>query len=74
LLRWAFQLIKPVAAIPPEEGARTIIYLASSPDVEGVSGDYFAKCRVAVPTPAARNDGMARRLWEMSARIMGEGA
>jgi NAD(P)-dependent dehydrogenase (short-subunit alcohol dehydrogenase family) len=74
LLRWAFQLIKPVAAISPEEGARTIIYLASSPDVEGVSGDYFAKCRVAVPTPAARNDGMARRLWEMSARIMGEGA
>ena len=74
LLRWAFQLIKPVAAISPDEGARTIIYLASSPDVEGVSGDYFVKCRAAVPTPAARDDGMALRLWEMSARIMDEGA
>jgi NAD(P)-dependent dehydrogenase (short-subunit alcohol dehydrogenase family) len=74
LLRWAFQLIKPVAAISPDEGARTIIYLASSPDVEGVSGDYFVKCRAAVPTPAARDEGLARRLWEMSARIMDEGA
>jgi len=37
-------------AISPEKGAETIVYLASSPDVAGVSGEYFYKCRPATPT------------------------
>jgi NAD(P)-dependent dehydrogenase (short-subunit alcohol dehydrogenase family) len=70
LLRRLFQLAKPLGAISPEEGARTIIHLASSPVVEGVSGEYFYQSRIASPTAAARDDGAARRLWEMSERIM----
>jgi NAD(P)-dependent dehydrogenase (short-subunit alcohol dehydrogenase family) len=53
----------------PEEGAKTIIWLASSPEVEGQSGGYYIKCRLAKPSDAAQHDGDARRLWEMSAAI-----
>jgi NAD(P)-dependent dehydrogenase (short-subunit alcohol dehydrogenase family) len=70
LLRRLFQLAKPLAAIPPQEGAQTIVHLASSPDVAGVSGEYFYKCRIARPRPAACDEAAARRLWDISERIM----
>jgi len=53
-------------AISPAQGADTIVYLASSPEVEGVSGEYFAKRRVKAPSPAARDAAAAAKLWEMS--------
>ena len=59
--------------ISPEEGAKTIIYLASSPDVATISGEYFYKCKVAEPTAAAQDDGAAKRLWDVSAKIAGLG-
>ena len=58
-------------ALTPEQGAETIIYLASSPDVAGVTGGYFYKCRPAAPTREAQNDGDAKRLWDISARLAG---
>ncbi len=58
-------------AIPPEKGAETIVYLASSPDVAGVSGEYFYECRRATPTTAARDDAAAERLWIESAKLAG---
>jgi NAD(P)-dependent dehydrogenase (short-subunit alcohol dehydrogenase family) len=60
---------KPVGAISPEEGAKTILYLASSPEVEGVTGEYFYQCRIKTPSEQARNDEDARRLWGQSAAI-----
>ncbi len=57
--------------LKPEEGARTIIYLATSPEVEGKSGGYYYKCRPEQPTAAAQHDDDARRLWDCSARIAG---
>lgn len=60
--------------ISPEEGARTIIHLASSPDVAQISGEYFYKCKVAEPTDAAQDDANAQRLWDVSAKIAGIGA
>jgi NAD(P)-dependent dehydrogenase (short-subunit alcohol dehydrogenase family) len=57
--------------LTPTRGADTSIYLASSPDVEGVSGGYFVKRRRAVPTPEATNPGNAAELWELSARLTG---
>src|SRR5580698_11419687 len=42
-------------AISPEKGAETIVYLASSPEVAGASGEYFYQCRPATPTTAARD-------------------
>jgi len=59
--------------ISPEEGAKTIIHLASSPDVATISGEYFYKCKVAEPTAAAQDDGDAKRLWDVSAKIAGLG-
>jgi len=43
-------------AISPGKGAETIVYLASSPDVGAISGEYFYQCRPATPTAAARDE------------------
>lgn len=56
-----------------EGGARTSVYLASSPEVEGVSGKYFARCRVAKETRAAQDAAAAEKLWQKSAELTGVG-
>lgn len=57
----------------PEQGAATALHLAASPEVEGVSGEYFIDER-PVPLPAAaRDEAAARRLWDISARMVGLG-
>lgn len=58
-------------ALSPAKGAETLIYLASSPEVAGVNGKYFYKCRPATPTAAAQDDEAARKLWLESARLAG---
>jgi retinol dehydrogenase 12 len=55
----------------PKKGAETSIYLASSYDVEAVSGEYFVKKRIAQASAAAMNDETARRLWDVSADLAG---
>jgi NAD(P)-dependent dehydrogenase (short-subunit alcohol dehydrogenase family) len=55
----------------PESGAETIVYLASSPEVSGVTGGYFESCRLARPSRAAEDDDVARRLWAESVRLAG---
>jgi NAD(P)-dependent dehydrogenase (short-subunit alcohol dehydrogenase family) len=57
-------------AISPEEGARTSIYLASSPDVEGATGAYWYKCTPAKMSKAARDDAAASRLWDESVALI----
>jgi NAD(P)-dependent dehydrogenase (short-subunit alcohol dehydrogenase family) len=64
-------LAKRLVAISPQEGARTIVHLASAPEVAAVSGRYFIKSREAQPSPAARDGAAARRLWDESARLAG---
>jgi retinol dehydrogenase 12 len=61
-------------ALSPEQGAQTIIYLASSPDVEGVTGLYFDKSKPVTPSKEAQNDSDAKRLWDVSAKIAAIGA
>jgi NAD(P)-dependent dehydrogenase (short-subunit alcohol dehydrogenase family) len=58
-------------AISPEEGAQTSIYLASSPEVKGVTGKYFVKCQPKRSDPASYNEDTSRRLWEVSAQMVG---
>ena len=60
------QLAAQVFGLDAEEGARTIVYLASSPDVAGVSGGYFVNERPATPSAAARDEAAAKRLWQVS--------
>jgi NAD(P)-dependent dehydrogenase (short-subunit alcohol dehydrogenase family) len=58
-------------AISLEKGARTSVYLASSPEVDGVTGAYFYKCHPARTSRAAADDEAARRLWSVSAELVG---
>ena len=65
-----FPLIRPFA-ISQKAGARTPIYLASSPDVEGLTGQYFYKCAPAEPSKRAQDDEAAKRLWAVSEELVG---
>ena len=65
-LYWVMRQAARVVAISPEDGAKTSVYLASSPDVEGVSGKYFVKCRPVQSRPTSYDEAAARRLWEVS--------
>jgi retinol dehydrogenase-12 len=58
-------------SISSATGARTSIYLASSPDVDGISGEYFYQCKVAKPSNAALDPASAERLWDVSAAMTG---
>jgi NAD(P)-dependent dehydrogenase (short-subunit alcohol dehydrogenase family) len=53
------------------EGARTSIYLASSPAVEAVTGLYFVGDKPAKPSRRARDDASAARLWQLSEQLCG---
>jgi NAD(P)-dependent dehydrogenase (short-subunit alcohol dehydrogenase family) len=55
----------------PESGARTQIYLASSPEVEGVTGKYFMDLKEARSSAESQDANIARRLWEESAKMTG---
>jgi retinol dehydrogenase-13 len=53
------------------QGAETAIYLASSPEVRTVSGEYFYKKKVAATSARAKGDEQARRFWEWSEQEVG---
>ena len=57
--------------ISPEEGAETIVYLASSADAAKASGQYFNQCRAVTPSKEAQDRAMAQRLWEESEQLGG---
>ncbi len=55
----------------PEKGARTSIYLASSPLVEGVTGRYFVAKKPKTSSRRSYDEATARRLWEISEGLTG---
>jgi NAD(P)-dependent dehydrogenase (short-subunit alcohol dehydrogenase family) len=55
----------------PEKGARTQVFLASSPEVEGVTGKYFIDLKEARSSAESHDPNIARRLWEVSAQMTG---
>jgi NAD(P)-dependent dehydrogenase (short-subunit alcohol dehydrogenase family) len=55
----------------PEEGAATSIHLASSPEVAGVTGTYFANSHPKRSSRASYDPDLARKLWEVSAQLTG---
>jgi NAD(P)-dependent dehydrogenase (short-subunit alcohol dehydrogenase family) len=71
MFRYVISVAKVLTAISPEKGAETIVYLASSPEVAAISGDYFYKCKPSIPTPEARDDASAKRLWTETERLSG---
>jgi NAD(P)-dependent dehydrogenase (short-subunit alcohol dehydrogenase family) len=56
--------------LSPAKGARTSVYLASSPDVEGVSGQYFVNCKPKQPSRWAQDPEAASRLWRVSEELV----
>ena len=67
LMRWR----KRQFGLSPEQGARTLIYLADSPEVAGRSGGYYVDCSLAEPSSAAQDDADATRLWLLSVQLTG---
>jgi hypothetical protein len=56
----------------PEKGARTSLYLAESPEVEGISGKYFDDDTREIRSSEISYDrDVQRRLWEISERMTG---
>jgi retinol dehydrogenase-12 len=55
----------------PQQGAQTSIYVASSAEVEGVTGEFFRNSKIAKPSGRARDDASARELWALSERLCG---
>jgi NAD(P)-dependent dehydrogenase (short-subunit alcohol dehydrogenase family) len=71
-LFWApLVFVAKAFAIPPAWGAKTLVHLASAPEVADVTGGYFVRCRLMRPSRGAENEEAARRLWDASARIAG---
>lgn len=66
---WLLRRSADLFAISPEQGAETSIYLAGSSEVEGVSGEYFARKRVVQPSLQARDETAGRRLWDVSEEL-----
>lgn len=54
-----------------EEGAATIVQLAAAPEFAGVTGKYFEKGAAVPPAPLAQDEALARRLWQVSAAMVG---
>jgi NAD(P)-dependent dehydrogenase (short-subunit alcohol dehydrogenase family) len=74
LARLGWKLIVMLrGGIPVQEGAKTSVYLATSPEVEGLSSGYYVKCRLAeLQTRAeAVTDAVGERLWKVSEELVG---
>jgi NAD(P)-dependent dehydrogenase (short-subunit alcohol dehydrogenase family) len=64
------KLILSSLGISPEEGAKTSIYLASSPEIEGVTGKYFVKNIPVRSAPISYDETLQRQLWDQSAKLV----
>jgi retinol dehydrogenase-14 len=70
--RWLTPVIDPIIqriAQTPLQGAQTSIYLASAPEVEGITGKYYADSHPVHSSPASYDLDTAGRLWEVSSRL-----
>jgi len=63
--------ISALFGISAQKGALTSIYLATSPDVEGVSGQYFVKCKAVPSSKVSQDAEIARQLWDTSEQLTG---
>lgn len=71
LIRIGVAIMTRLMGISPEEGAKTTLHLASSPEVEGVSGKYFDKCKAVSSSTASYEVAARERLWEISEQLCG---
>lgn len=66
----SMRVAQALFAIDEEAGARTSIFLAMDPSVEGLSGGYYSRCKIRTPSYQARSDESGRKLWEITSGIL----
>lgn len=67
--KWAITAVQNVFAISSEKGAETMIYLASSPDVKGITGQYWYLSQPKEPKKIAYDETIQAKLWEVSEEL-----
>lgn len=67
LLRTGFN----VTGASTTDGAETLIYLATSPEVDGVNGKYFQEKQETISSPTASDTVLRKKMWEVSAQLTG---
>jgi NAD(P)-dependent dehydrogenase (short-subunit alcohol dehydrogenase family) len=72
LLKLAAWFFKNTFAISSEKGAETSVYLAASPEVEGISGKYFDNKKQKLSSKISYDESLQKRLWEKSEEIVGQ--
>jgi len=68
LVTFGFRLMRPFF-ISPKSAAKRILYVATSPDLEGVTGKYFTKMHEVKSSPESYDDDSAKRLWQISEQL-----
>ncbi|MDP2274591.1 MAG: SDR family oxidoreductase [Archangium sp.] len=63
-------VVKKLVLITPEQGGKTLTYLATSPEVEGTTGKYFEKNKQKGCAPLARDEALAEKVWVKSAELV----
>ena len=66
---WAMKLLKPFL-LTVEQGAQTTLYLATSPQVEGVTGKYFVKSQEQKSSSRSYDQTAGSRLWEVTEQLL----
>lgn len=71
---WFMRFIRPLMnlrALSVEQGAETVIYLVTSPEVEGITGKYFFRCKPVSSSAYSHDTDVAQRLWTVSEEMTG---
>jgi NAD(P)-dependent dehydrogenase (short-subunit alcohol dehydrogenase family) len=71
LIHKLVRMVMRLKGISPEEGAQTILYLATSPEIEGVTGKYFYKLEPLKSSTNSYDLETAHRLWQVSMELTG---
>jgi NAD(P)-dependent dehydrogenase (short-subunit alcohol dehydrogenase family) len=64
------KLIRPFV-MSPEKAAKALVYVATSPELEGITGRYFFKNELRQSSPQTRDEELAGRLWKESLHLVG---
>jgi retinol dehydrogenase-12 len=68
-MAWLFKTLAPMFARTPEKGAETLVWAATSAEAAGYSGEYFHDCKPTRTAKLAKDDGLAKALWELSEEL-----
>jgi len=71
-LRWLWPIVQKYFTVSPEEGAKIVVHLATSHDVDGVTGKYFNQMRATTSSLISHDPVIGARLWNLSLRFTGE--